>query len=36
MPPRLGAHTEAVLSDLLGLGAAEIGQLVERRVIGTQ
>jgi len=31
--PRLGADTEQVLSDLLGLGSAEIARLVERHVI---
>ena len=31
--PRLGQHTEAVLTELLGLASAEIGRLVDRRVI---
>ena len=32
--PRLGAHTDAVLHDLLGLAATEIARLREQRVIG--
>ena len=31
--PRLGQHTEAVLAEVLGLPSAEIGRLVDRRVI---
>ena len=31
--PRLGAHTDEVLKDLLGLDDAEIEQLRSRRVI---
>jgi 2-methylfumaryl-CoA isomerase len=31
--PRLGQHTEEVLSELLGLGSAELGRLFEKRVI---
>ncbi len=33
--PRLGEHTEQVLADDLGLGATEIGSLVERGVVAT-
>jgi 2-methylfumaryl-CoA isomerase len=33
--PRLGEHTEQVLADDLGLGAAEIGSLVDRGVVAT-
>jgi hypothetical protein len=32
--PRLGEHTEEVLTGVLGLGSAEIGRLFDRRVIG--
>jgi 2-methylfumaryl-CoA isomerase len=34
-PPRLGADTEQVLAEVLGLGAAEIGGLADRGVITT-
>ncbi len=33
--PRLGEHTEQVLADDLGLGATEIGSLVDRGVVAT-
>jgi 2-methylfumaryl-CoA isomerase len=33
LAPVLGQHTEAVLAELLGLGAAEIGDLMDRRVV---
>ncbi len=33
-PPALGAHTDAVLAELLGLSAAEIAALRARRTIG--
>jgi 2-methylfumaryl-CoA isomerase len=32
--PRLGEDTDAVLADLLGLSATEIGRLHDRRVVG--
>lgn len=32
--PQLGEHTEQVLSDVLGLNTAQLGSLVERKVIG--
>ena len=32
--PQLGAHTEEVLSGVLGMASAEIGRLVDQRVIG--
>ena len=31
--PRLGEHTEQVLAELLGIGAAEYGRLHDRRVV---
>lgn len=31
--PRLGEHTEAILADVLGLGAGQIGALMDARVI---
>jgi 2-methylfumaryl-CoA isomerase len=31
--PALGEHTEAILAEVLGLGAAEIGRLVDRGVV---
>ncbi len=33
--PRLGEHTEQVLSELLGMDAAQFGRLHDRRVVGT-
>lgn len=33
LAPVLGQHTEAVLAELLGLGAAEIGDLMDRGVV---
>ncbi len=33
--PRLGEHTEQVLADDLGLGATEIGSLIDRGVVAT-
>ncbi|TVQ56473.1 MAG: 2-methylfumaryl-CoA isomerase [Rhodobacteraceae bacterium] len=33
--PRLGQHTEEVLSRVLGLGSGEIGRLVDRGVVAT-
>ena len=33
-PPRLGAHTESVLRELLGMSDAQISALRERSVIG--
>lgn len=33
--PRLGEHTESVLADELGLGSAQIGDLVDRRLFAT-
>jgi 2-methylfumaryl-CoA isomerase len=32
--PRLGQHTEEVLSEVLGIGSAELGRLFDKRVIG--
>jgi 2-methylfumaryl-CoA isomerase len=32
--PRLGAHSEAILADVLGLASGQIARLVDRRVIG--
>jgi len=32
LAPVLGQHTEAVLGEVLGLSAAEIGDLMDRRV----
>ncbi len=31
--PRLGADTEAILGDVLGLGSGEIGRLMDARVV---
>jgi len=33
--PRLGEHTDAVLSEVLGLSAAEIGRLHDARIAGS-
>ncbi|MEY4653040.1 MAG: hypothetical protein RI884_1621 [Pseudomonadota bacterium] len=33
--PRLGEHTEQVLSELLGIGSAEFGRLHDRGVVGS-
>lgn len=33
--PRLGEHTEQVLSELLGIGSAEFGRLHERGIVGS-
>jgi 2-methylfumaryl-CoA isomerase len=32
--PQLGEHTEEVLSDVLGLNTAQLGSLIDRKVIG--
>jgi 2-methylfumaryl-CoA isomerase len=32
--PRLGQHTEAVLTEVLGMSSSELGRLVDQRVIG--
>ncbi|MCX7271614.1 MAG: CoA transferase, partial [Burkholderiales bacterium] len=35
-PPRLGADTDAVLGELLGLGAAAVKALVDRKVVALE
>jgi len=31
--PQLGQHTEAVLADVLGLGAGQIGKLMDKGIV---
>ena len=31
--PRLGEHSEAILADVLGLGASQIGRLMDQRIV---
>jgi crotonobetainyl-CoA:carnitine CoA-transferase CaiB-like acyl-CoA transferase len=33
-PPALGEHTDQVLTELAGLGAAEIAALREKKIVG--
>jgi 2-methylfumaryl-CoA isomerase len=32
--PRLGEHTEQVLTDVLGLSSAQLGALIDRKIAG--
>ncbi len=34
--PRLGQHTEQVLSELLGMGQSQFGELLARRIVGAR